>query len=83
MKLSELKKSLSQCHLTSNDPKLKLLLDVKDPEYFLNRIMECIHECKDGNDILENTKLGIQLFNLYRVSYQQHLEDIGNESVHS
>jgi hypothetical protein len=83
MKLSELKTSLSQCHLTSNDPKLKLLLDVKDPEYFLNRIMECIHECKDGNDILENTKLGIQLFNLYRVSYQQHLEDIGNGSVQS
>lgn len=72
IKLSELKKSLAECHLTSDDKKTKFLLEVNNPRYFLDRVVEAIGECKDGVDVLENTKLIIQLVNIFRVMYSQH-----------
>jgi hypothetical protein len=66
MKLSDLKKSLSACHLTSDDEKVKFLLEVKDPEYFLNRTLECLDELKRGVNVQNNCKLAIQLINLFK-----------------
>ncbi len=65
--LAQLRQSLSECHLTSDNKMLTLLADVTDAKYFLNRVMECIHACQDEQEVLENSKLAIQLLNLYRV----------------
>ena len=67
LNLALLRASLSECHLTNDTKKLKLLSDVKDPSYFLHRIMECVSKCEQGEEVAENSKLGIQLFNIYRV----------------
>lgn len=67
IKIGDLKKSLAECHVDSSDEKLKFLLDVKDPQYFLSRTMECIHECQAGIDIYDNSRLAIQLMNMFRV----------------
>lgn len=67
IKLNDLKKSLSECHMASDDRNLPFYHDVKDPSYFLNRTLEAIHEVADGIDVYENTKLAIQLLNVYRV----------------
>ena len=77
--LAALRKSLSECHLTNQDKFVKLLKDVKDPEYFLHRILECISQCREGEDVLDNTRMGIQLFNLYRVAYYERLQAEGNK----
>ena len=75
LKLSDLKKSLSECHLTSVDRSLKLLLDPNlHPSFYLHRIMECVQKCQDEEDVQENTKLGIQLFNLFRVRANERLQ---------
>lgn len=63
--LTELKKSLSECHLTKDDPKAKFIVEVADG-YLHNRIIECLHACQRGEDVVENSRLGIQLFNLLR-----------------
>jgi hypothetical protein len=76
LKLTELKASLAECHLKSDDRKTKMFQDINDHQYFLNRTIECIGEIKDGVDVMENTKLGIQLMNYFRVLYrQQHPVD--------
>jgi hypothetical protein len=75
IKISDLKKSLAECHVTSDDDKQKFLDDVKDPTYFLQRTMEAIHECQDGIDIYENTRLAIQLLNRFRVFHRIQDED--------
>jgi len=77
MKLTDLKKSLAECHLTSDDQKTKFLLDVTQPSYFLNRVRECLQEIELGEGVLENTKLSIQLLNLFRVSYRERLQSQG------
>jgi hypothetical protein len=70
IKISDLKKSLAECHIDSSDDKLKFLLDVKDPSYFLQRTMEAIHECQQGIDIYDNSRLAVQLMNLFRVYHR-------------
>lgn len=77
MKLSDLKKSLAECHLTSDDQKTKFLLDVKHPGYFLSRIRECLNELDIGENVSENTKLAIQLLNMFRVLYNERLQSQG------
>lgn len=67
IKIGELKKSLAECHVDTSDDKLKFLLDVKDPSYFLSRTMEAIHECQAGIDVLDNSRLAVQLMNMFRV----------------
>jgi hypothetical protein len=67
MKLSDLKKSLAECHLTSDDGKLPFLLEVTHSSYFLNRVRECLKELDTGVNVQGNTKLAIQLLNIYRV----------------
>lgn len=74
MNLADLKKSLSECHLTKSDTKTKFLMDVNDPNFYLHRIMECVGSCQRGEDIPENTKLAIQLMNLYRCNYSERLK---------
>lgn len=67
IKIGDLKKSLAECHVTSDDASQKFLDDIQDPDYFLNRTMEAIHAMKDGVDIYDNSRLAIQLLNRYRV----------------
>jgi hypothetical protein len=82
IKISDLKKSLAECHVTSDDEKQKFLDDVKDPTYFLQRTMEAIHECQDGIDIYENTRLAIQLLNRFRV-FRRIEEKDHNDNFHA
>lgn len=79
IKISDLKKSLAECHVDSSDEKLKFLLDVKDPTYFLSRTMECLHECQNGIDIYDNSRLAIQLLNLFRVFRRKEEDEAAHD----
>ncbi len=88
--LADLRKSLSECHLTRDDKKVKLLLDVQNDAYYMHRIIECVHACQEGEDVEANTKLGIQLFNIYRTvcrgriqSERQSTERAGSQDTAS
>lgn len=52
-------------------------MDVDSDEYYLHRIMECVAACRSGEDVQENTKLGIQLFNIFRVKADERLQTKG------
>ena len=67
--LKQLKESLAACHITESSLTYRLLKDVSDPNYFVNRARECLGEIQEGINVEKNLTLAIQLLNIRRVLF--------------
>jgi len=48
MKVSDVNKVLSRCRVSTKDDHLKLLMDIKDPNFFIHRMKELVFEIEKG-----------------------------------
>lgn len=71
---TEVKKTLSSCHLSSKQLSDKFMLDIEDPNYYLTRTSECINAVQHGKEEEDNLILGIQLMAVRLTKIRKELE---------